>query len=137
MRRPATLCAALTFGLHAQFAPLVPARAVDGALDPTFGTLRTNGDCPHFPAGDTYPPCVGFGSARYSLGAVTCPQLRGAFGKHLVRLAGRRGHVAGETVERPRDLSQNPLRVPSPRLTGPRQQAATESRPVSNRAAPG
>ena len=39
MRRPATLCAVLTFGLLAQFAPLAPARAVDGALDPTFGTL--------------------------------------------------------------------------------------------------
>lgn len=39
MRRPATLCAVLTFVLLALIAPLAPARAVDGALDPTFGTL--------------------------------------------------------------------------------------------------
>jgi hypothetical protein len=35
MRRPATLCAGLTFTL---LAPFVPARAVDGALDTTFGS---------------------------------------------------------------------------------------------------
>ena len=79
MRRPATLCAVLTFGLLAQFAPLAPARAVDGALDPTFGTLgktrvffdqgTTDEDRGHDVAVDALDRIVGFaasGAARDS-----------------------------------------------------------------------